>query len=155
MLCLYKNQNIKKIVAFLKFCTKIFTFRIQFLQKLCYYVLRRVLKCEGEVMLNLKKLKIVRDLKSLKPKFKWLMFSQMQDYKINSNYFDLICENPSKDVNFDSEKIEAMVRETLIKEFSPAIQDSKSYDLLVDAVVHNIKKKQLEEWDKLDNERIV
>ena len=106
-------------------------------------------------MLNLKKLKIVRDLKSLKPKFKWLMFSQMQDYKINSNYFDLICDNPSKDVNFDSEKIEAMVRETLIKEFSPSIQDSKSYDLLVDAVVHNIKKKQLAEWDKLDNERIV
>ena len=106
-------------------------------------------------MLNLKKLKIVKDLKALKPKFKWLMFSQLQDYKINSNYIDLICSDENKDTNFDNEKLETMVRETLIKEFSPSIQDSKSYDLLVDAVVHNLKKKQLAEWDKLDNEGIV
>ena len=106
-------------------------------------------------MINLKKLKIVKDLKSLKPRFKWLMFSQLQDYKINSNYIDLICSDSKKDINYDNERLEAMVRETLIKEFSPSIQDSKSYDLLVDAVVHKIKQKQLEEWDKLDNEGIV
>ena len=36
-----------------------------------------------------------------------------------------------------------MVRDTLIKEFSPKIKDMKSFELLVDATVHNIKMKQL------------
>ena len=36
-----------------------------------------------------------------------------------------------------------MVRDTLIKEFSPKIKDMKAFNLLVDATVHNIKKKQL------------
>ncbi len=93
-------------------------------------------------MLNLKKLKIVKDIKDMKPRLKWLVFSQMQDYKIHSNYIDLICSDSSKDINTDSKLVEAMVKETLIKEFSPKIQNSKSYDLLVDAIVHNIKKKQ-------------
>ena len=36
-----------------------------------------------------------------------------------------------------------MVRDTLIKEFSPKIKDMKAFDLLVDATVHKIKQKQL------------
>ena len=39
-------------------------------------------------MFDLKNLKIVKTLKSIKPKLKWLMFSQMQDYKVNSKYID-------------------------------------------------------------------
>ncbi len=102
---------------------------------------------KGRNMFNLKDLKIVKSLKTIKPRLKWLMFSQMQDYKINSNYMDMICNDKEKAPNADSETLEAMVRETLIKEFSPSIQNSASYELLVDAVLHNLKKKQLKELD--------
>lgn len=93
-------------------------------------------------MFNLKNLKIVKELSSIKPKLKWLMFSQVQDYKINSNYIDLICNDQERDVTTDNAKLENMVREMLIKEFSPDVKNLKSYELLVDTVVHNIKKKQ-------------
>ena len=97
-------------------------------------------------MFNLKNLKIVKHLKSIKPKLKWLMFSQIQDYKINSKYIDMICSEG--DSNRNNNRLEQMVRETLIKEFSPEIQNMKSYELLVDAVVHKKKKKQLEQMDE-------
>ena len=45
-----------------------------------------------------------------------------------------------------------MVRETLAKEFSPKIKDAKSYELLVDAVVHNLKKKQLEAMGDIEEQ---
>ena len=45
-----------------------------------------------------------------------------------------------------------MVRETLAKEFSPKIKDAKSYELLVDAVVHNLKKKQLESMGDIEED---
>lgn len=92
-------------------------------------------------MFNLKNLKIVKELRNIKPRLKWLMFSQMQDYKVNSKYIDMICtDNDSQTAN---DKLEAIVRESLIREFSPEIQNMKSYEFLVDAVVHNLKKKQL------------
>lgn len=71
------------------------------------------------------------------------MFSQVQDYKINANYIDMICNDQDKGVATDGMKLEAMVKEMLIKEFSPDVQNMASYDLLVDAVVHNIKQKQV------------
>lgn len=92
-------------------------------------------------MFNLKNLKIVKELKSIRPKLKWLMFSQIQDYKINSKYIDIICND--KDTESDNMKLEAIVRESLIKEFTPEVTKMKSYEFLVDAVVHNLKKKQL------------
>ena len=96
-------------------------------------------------MFNLKNLKIVKQLKSIKPKLKWLMFSQMQDYKVNSKYIDMICfDNNAETAN---DKLEDMVRASLIREFSPEIQKMKSYEFLVDAVVHNLKKKQLAQYD--------
>ena len=96
-------------------------------------------------MFNLKNLKIVKELRNIKPRLKWLMFSQMQDYKVNSKYIDMICtDNDSQTAN---DKLEAIVRESLIREFSPEIQNMKSYDFLVDAVVHNLKKKQLANYD--------
>lgn len=98
-------------------------------------------------MFNLKDLKLVKSLKAVKPRLKWLMFSQMQDYKINSNYIDMICNDEPKEQNADSDSLEAMVKDTLIKEFGPSIQNSASYELLVDAVIHNLKKKQLEALD--------
>lgn len=94
-----------------------------------------------------KNLKIVKKLKQASPKLKWLMFNQMQDYKINSEYIEMICSDSSKKVYSDNDRLEAMVRESLVKEFSPSVENMKSYELLVDAVVHNIKKKQLQATD--------
>ena len=97
-----------------------------------------------------KNLKIVKKLQEVSPKLKWLMFNQMQDYKINSEYIDMIVSDSSKEVNSDNDRLEAMVRESLVKEFSPTVENLKSYELLVDAVVHNIKKKQLQATDSQD-----
>lgn len=94
-----------------------------------------------------KNLKIVKKMKEVSPKLKWLMFNQMQDYKINSEYIEMISSDSSKEINSDNDRLEAMVRESLVKEFSPSIENMKSYDLLVDAVVHNLKKKQLQATD--------
>lgn len=96
-------------------------------------------------MFNLKNLKIVKELRSIKPRLKWLMFSQMQDYKVNSKYIDMICTD--NDAQTANDKLEAIVRESLIREFSPEIQNMKSYEFLVDAVVHNLKKKQLASYE--------
>lgn len=98
-----------------------------------------------------KNLKVVQKLKQVSPKLKWLMFDQMQDYKINSEYINMICSDSSKEVNSDNERLEAMVRESLVKEFSPNVENMKSYEFLVDAVVHNLKKKQLQVKDGEDN----
>lgn len=92
--------------------------------------------------MNFKNFKIVRKLKDLSPKLKWAMFSSLQDCKIASRYIDYLIPE-EKDINKDNEKLEKMVRDTLIKEFSPKIKDMKSFELLVDATVHNIKQKQL------------
>ncbi len=97
-------------------------------------------------MFNLKNLKIVKQLSSIKPKLKWLMFSQMQDYKVNSKYIDMICAE-NNDANSANDRLEDIVRASLIREFTPEIQKMKSYEFLVDAVVHNLKKKQLSEYD--------
>ena len=49
----------------------------------------------------------------------------------------------------DERKLEAMVREQLKEEF-PNIENMKSYELLVDAVIYNYKKKQLQAMDELE-----
>ncbi len=97
-------------------------------------------------MFNLKNLKIVKQLNSIKPRLKWLMFTQVQDYKINSKYIDMICND--SDTKTDNDRLEDIVRESLIKEFTPEITKMKSYEFLVDAVVHNLKKKQLSSFEK-------
>lgn len=102
--------------------------------------------------MDFRNLKIVRKLKNIAPKIKWVMFRGIQDYKINSEYIDYIIPEEKKSVEFDNIKLENMVKESLIKEFGPDIKNSKSYDLLVDAVVHNLKKKQLEAFDNIDEE---
>ena len=103
--------------------------------------------------MNLKNFKIVRKLKDISPKLKWAMFSSIQDCKIASRYIDYLIPSGKKDVNKDNEKLEKMVRDTLIKEFSPKIKDMKCFELLVDATLHNLKKKQLEassDWEDIE-----
>ena len=93
--------------------------------------------------MNLKNFKLVRTIKDISPKLKWRMFAEFQDCKIASRYIDYLIPEDKKDINKDNEKLEKMVRDTLIKEFSPKIKDMKAFNLLVDATVHNLKKKQL------------
>ncbi len=103
-------------------------------------------------MFNLKNLKVVKEIKNLQPKLKWLMFSEVEDYKLNSDYFDMICGTKENNVEATELYLERMVRESLVKEFSPDIKSLKSFDLLADMVLHNLKKKQLEEIDAMEEE---
>jgi len=92
-----------------------------------------------------RKLKLTTKIKELGPKLKWMLFSELQDIKIGSQYLDFICPDIQNHPKNATEKLEALVKESLIKEFSPDIQNSKSFNLLVDAVCHNIKRKQLKD----------
>ncbi len=97
--------------------------------------------------MDFKNLKLVKTVKNLSPKLKWFMFKSIQDYKIGSKYIDYLIPEENKGIHKDNERLENMVKETLIKEFGSKVKDMKSYDLLVDAVVHNLKKKQLKNLD--------
>ena len=105
-------------------------------------------------LMDFKNLKFVKTIKNLSPKLKWFMFKSIQDYKIGSKYIDFLIPEENKEINKDSERLEKMVEETLIKEFGPKVKDMKSYNLLVDAVVHNLKKKQLKSFDDKNLEDI-
>ena len=101
-----------------------------------------------------KNLKFVKTIKNLSPKIKWFMFNSIQDYKIGSKYIDYLIPDEKKGIEKDNERLENMVKESLIKEFGPQVKDLKSYNLLVDAVVHNLKKKQLKSFDDKNLEDI-
>lgn len=103
-------------------------------------------------MFNLNNLKIVKELKNIQPKLKWLMFSEMQDYKLNSRYYDIVSDEHSDNVQATEDYLSRMVRESLIREFSPEIRKSDSFELLADMVLHNLKKKQLEEMDIIEDQ---
>lgn len=100
-----------------------------------------------EVEMDFKNLKFVKTIKNLSPKLRWFMFKSIQDYKIGSKYIDYLIPDEKKGIEKDNERLENMVRETLAKEFGTKIRDMKSYNLLVDACVHNLKKKQLKSLD--------
>ena len=98
----------------------------------------------GGMMFNPKNLKIVKTITKLKrPHLNWIMFSKIRNYKIKSNYVELICNNANnEDVITSESALRNMVEETLMLEFSSDIKNIKSYDLLVNAVIENIKSKQ-------------
>lgn len=102
--------------------------------------------------MDFKNSKFVKSMKNITPAIKSGLFKEIQDYKINSEYMDYVAPDKKKSVEFDNEKLENMVKESLIKEFGPEIKNSKSYNLLVDAVVHNLKKKQLEAFGDIKEE---
>ena len=87
-----------------------------------------------------KNLKLVQKIQEvMSPKSRWLKYSDKNTLdKSTTDYLEAI-----SGVSFVSEEheMEMMVREQLKKEF-PNIENMKSYELLVDAVMHNIKKKQ-------------
>ena len=102
-------------------------------------------------MLNrLRNLKIVRNLKNqLSPKLRWLMFANANNDKSSSEYLKMITGIGDLKSSSDEMRLEAMVREQLKEEF-PNIENMQSYELLVDAVMHNLKKKQLQATDNID-----
>ena len=104
-------------------------------------------------MLNrFKNLKIVKTLKQqLSPKLRWLNFMNHNINKSSSDYISMISGVDELKSSSDERKLEAMVREQIKMEF-PNIENSSSYELLVDAVVHNIKKKQLQASDNIQFE---
>ena len=103
-------------------------------------------------MLNrFKNLKIVKNLKQqISPKLRWLNFMNHNIDKSSPDYVRLISGVDELKSSSDERKLEAMVREQLKEEF-PNIENMKSYELLVDAVIHNYKKKQLQAMDEMEN----
>jgi len=94
----------------------------------------------------MKNLKFTNELKGIGPKLKWFLFTELQDLKLTSDYIDLICPGlggKSQDDINPVESLEKIVRHSLIREFTPEIQNLKSFDVLVDTVMFNIQKNAL------------
>ena len=93
-------------------------------------------------MFNLDFLKSLKEI--INPKANLLTFSQGQR-EANDEYIKSLANTELK-IKSDEQRLEAMVRQQLKEEF-PNIEKSPSYDLLVDAVIHNYKSKQLQTID--------
>lgn len=93
-------------------------------------------------MFNFKFFKSLK--KTLNPKADLLAFSEGQRLA-NEEYIKSLSSTELK-IRTDEQRLEAMVRQQLKEEF-PNIEKSSSYDLLVDAVIHNYKSKQLQVTD--------
>ncbi len=96
-----------------------------------------------------KNLKIVKKLKDeISPKLRWLKFSNKNADKTSRDYIQMISGVELQSMS-DVAELEAMVRKQLKEEF-PNVESMKSYELLVDAVMHNLRKKQLQAEDNLE-----
>ena len=94
-------------------------------------------------MTNLKK--FINSVKeALDPRANLNTFAQNQSQE-RDNFIQSLSSNELK-IKADEQRLEAMVRQQLKEEF-PNIEKSSSYDLLVDAVIHNYKSKQLQATD--------
>ena len=97
-----------------------------------------------------KNLKIVNTLKQqISPKFRWPNFMNSNSEKSAADYISMVSGVEELKASSDERKLEAMVRQQLKEEF-PNIEKMKSYELLVDAVMHNYKKKQLQATDEME-----
>ncbi|MCM1338306.1 MAG: hypothetical protein NC191_01385 [Muribaculaceae bacterium] len=102
---------------------------------------------------RIKNLKLVQKLKeSVSPKLRWLSFSHKNTLdKSTTAYLEEISGVDNLQSLSDEYELEAMVRAQLKEEF-PNIENAKSYEMLVDAVMHTMRKKQLQAEDNLDIE---
>jgi hypothetical protein len=97
-------------------------------------------------MTNLKK--FINSVKeALDPRANLNAFSKNQAAE-REDFIQSLSSNELK-IKADEHRLEAMVRQQLKEEF-PNIEKSSSYDLLVDAVIHNYKSKQLQATDDLE-----
>ncbi len=98
-----------------------------------------------------KNLKLVQKLKeTVSPRLRWLSFSNKNNSKKSSEYIQSVSGVELKSMQ-EAKVLEMMVRNQLKEEF-PGIENQKSYELLVDAVMNNMMKKQLAETENLDIE---
>ena len=91
---------------------------------------------------RIKNLKLVQKIKeTVSPK------SRLQDYadktQLDKSTVDYLESVSGVNMFSDKNELEVMVRNQLKEEF-PGIENKKSYELLVDAVMNNIMKKQLQ-----------
>ena len=96
-------------------------------------------------MFNLKFIKSIKN--AMNQKANLLSFSSGQRLA-NEDYIKSLTSTELK-IKADEQRLEAMVRQQLKEEF-PNIEKSSSYDLLVDAVIHNYKSKQLQATDDVE-----
>ena len=97
-------------------------------------------------MTNLKK--FINSVKeALDPRANLNTFSHAQA-EGREDFIKSLSSNEVK-IKADEQRLEAMVRQQLKEEF-PNIEKSASYDLLVDAVIHNYKSNQLQATDDLE-----
>lgn len=75
-------------------------------------------------------------------KAQFLNFVQSQN-KTDADYINFVTSNAAMEQDSDVTRLEAMVRTQLKREF-PGVERMTSYELLVDAVMHNYMKKQLQ-----------
>ena len=96
-------------------------------------------------MTNLKK--FINSIKeAFDPRANLNTFSSQQAQE-RDDFIQSLSSNELK-IQADEQRLEAMVRQQLKEEF-PNIEKSSSYDLLVDAVIHNYKSKQLQATDDI------
>lgn len=104
---------------------------------------------------RIKNLKIVKKLQQItNPQLRWQEFANKTTLdKSTTDYLEAISGVDNLNMYSDASELEAVVRAQLQQEF-PGIENKKSYELLVDAVKHNIMKKQLQaDSDNLDIEK--
>ncbi|MBR1423943.1 hypothetical protein IJ579_00080 [bacterium] len=98
-----------------------------------------------------KNLKLVQKLReTVSPRLRWLSFANSVTNKSSADYLQSVSGVELQSMQ-EAKELEMMIREQLKKEF-PGIENKKSYELLVDAVMNNMMKKQLEETENLDIE---
>lgn len=98
-------------------------------------------------MFGIKNLKLVKELKNIKPHLKWLQFSNTEQNNQKEFFESIVADN--KFVKEDM-KIRAMVKDIIRKEFGESIEKSKDYNFLVDSVVHKLKKQRLGKIEPLE-----
>ena len=99
---------------------------------------------------RIKNLKLVQKIKeTVSPK------SRLQEYsdktQLDKSTVDYLESVSGVSMFSDRNELEAMVRTQLKEEF-PGVENKKSYELLVDAVINSIMKKQLQADSNLDIE---
>ena len=88
----------------------------------------------------------IEKLQQINPKSLLLGFTQSQHVH-RKDYMDLLNSDTELQCIADNRRLEAMVGEVIKTDF-PEISD-KSFELLVDATMHNIRKKQLQATDDI------
>ncbi len=94
-------------------------------------------------MRSSKRLKYVNKAKKLDEKQKLYLLAQSLSLKSASDYISMICSD--EEGNNPVEILKNQIRASLIKEFSPSILKMKSFEHLVENVMHNLQRKALEE----------